>query len=309
MKTLFLMLRKHIAILIRNVVHSEKLTCWPDAPRKSKARILADNLLWILRFGCANGYYYILGLDCKNTPAHHQKNISGRRARLTRDRKSRTFCNNYWKYDALVNDKFVASRYMDVLGIPVPKMLALVFHSSVLLPESGEELPLGALMTEQQALFSDCICKPVAEGQGRGVFHLEIKEGQLFSNRNRIDHQHLINMFSKSKYIIQERVIQHQRMSNLNPHCVNTIRLVTCIHEGAVMPFSAGVRLGIKGNITDNWHTGGILIRLNMETRCLNQHGFTLPEHGGKKYEKHPETGVTFEGYEIPFATRPFGWP
>lgn len=302
MKTFFLMVRKHIAVLIRNVVCSEEMTCYPELPRKSRAVILLDNLVWLLHFGHANRYYYILGLDRKKTPAHMQKNISGRRSKTIRNRRKRRFCKDHRIYTALIHDKFVASQYIESLGFPVPKTLALVFNESILFPKTGVHLPLSALWSDPSCSFHDCICKPVADGQGRGVFHLEGKDDQIFVNNQRVEHQRLSGLFARSRYIIQERVLQHPKMSTLNPSCVNTIRLVTCFHDGVVIPFSAAVRIGRKGNVTDNWHTGGIIIRLNMETGCLDRHGFTLPEYGGKKHAKHPETGVVFEGYEIPFC-------
>ena len=93
-------------------------------------------------------------------------------------------------------------------------------------------------------------------------------------------------------------------MARLNPGSVNTIRLVTCIHEDAVVAFSAAVRIGVEGKITDNWHTGGVLIRLNLEKGCLEGDGFTHPEYTGKKYDRHPQTEVVFDGYEIPYAVQ-----
>lgn len=155
--------------------------------------------------------------------------MSGSRCKAIRNRRKRWFCKEHRIYDALIHHKFVASQYMASLGFPVPETLALVFNESILFPKTSVELPLSTLMTDPSSPFHDCICKPVADGQGRGVSHMEIKEGQLYLNNQRVEHQRLSSLFARSRYIIQERVTQHPKMATLNPSCVNTIRLVTCL--------------------------------------------------------------------------------
>lgn len=299
---IFFYMKKHITIFIKNIIYSEKLTYYPESPRKSKINIFFDNFIWLLRFHYANGNYYILGFDRKNNSHYKQKYISGRKCSKFIERKENQISKDSKNYIIVTHDKFVASQYMESLGFPIPRTIAIINNNRILLPKSGEEFPLEYLVTEKKALFKDCICKPVADCAGRGVFHMEIKEDDISLNHKKIEQDKLHDLFSGSKYILQERVIQHEEMSKLNPHSVNTIRLVTCIGKQKIQPFSAGVRIGIKGNITDNWHTGGILIRLNMETGCLDRYGFTLPEHKGRKYEKHPETNVKFDGYKIPYC-------
>lgn len=299
---IFFFMKKHINIFIKNIIYSEKLTCYSEEQRKSKIKIFFDNLIWLLRFHQANEYYYILGFDRKNYKQYKQKYINGRKCLKLIACKNNQINKNAKAYDVIVHDKFIASQYMDSLGFPVPKTLALVNNNTILFPQSGEELPLGYLLTEKEALFKDCICKPITDWAGRGIFHMEISNGNIIINNKKIEQNKFYDLFSSSKYLIQERVIQHESMSNLNPHAVNTIRLVTCLDNETVTPFSAGVRIGVKGNLTDNWHMGGIIIRLNMGTGCLNGYGFTLPEYGGKKYAKHPETGVKFDGFEIPYC-------
>ena len=72
-----------------------------------------------------------------------------------------------------------------------------------------------------------------------------------------VDANSLNDVLSRETYLIQERIAQHEKMSRLNPSSVNTIRLVTCYRGETIEPFSAGVRLGREGNVTDNWHKGG----------------------------------------------------
>lgn len=300
MNKIFFYMKKHIAIFIRNIIYSERLTCYPEEPRKSKLDVFFDNLYWVIRFRQANPYYYIMGLDRKDYKKHKQKYISGRACVKLRDRKYHQFSRDAGKYAAIIFDKFVSAQYMKSLGFPAPGTIALVSNQSILLPDSQEEIPLDHSDIHVKKLIEDCICKPVYGGAGRGVYHLAVREGQLFLNHESIAWYKLNNLFAGETYLVQERITQHSRMAALNPHCVNTIRLVTVIDHEKITPFSAFVRVGRGRKITDNLHTGGIMVRLNMESGCLDKDGFT--EYEGKRYTEHPETGVKFDDYQIPFC-------
>jgi hypothetical protein len=302
---IFFLMKKHTNIFIRNIIDSGKLTCYPEEERKNKIQIFFDNLIWLFRFHQSNENYYLLGFDRKNFKRYKQKYISGRKCAKLIYHKKNQFNRNADKYNIIVHDKFVSAQYMASLGFPAPKTIALVNNEYVTLTESGEEFPLDFLKSEKKELIKDCICKPVDGWCGIGVFQLSIKEGKLFLNNKESEYQKLRDLFSASKYLIQERIIQHKKMAGLNPHCVNTIRLVTCFADNrSIEPFAAFIRIGIGENITDNWHAGGIIVRLNTERGCLEGSGFTMLEHGGKKYERHPETGVKFDGYAIPFCNQ-----
>jgi hypothetical protein len=302
MNSLILLFKKHVRILISNVLDSEKLTYYPEAQRKGVFRILLDNLLWFFRFGHANEYYYILGFDRIDHRQYEQKFINGRTCKKWLRRRKLQLHPDADSYDVLVHDKFVASRYLQANGFPTPKTIALACRNTLLFPESGEEHSLEEALDQKKSLFSDCICKPVTGYCGIGIFRLCVREDGLYIDERKTDLSGLRERLSDSLYLIEERIIQHERMAILNPDSVNTIRLVTCIHQGHATPFSAGVRIGVAGKVTDNWHTGGILIRLNMEKGCLEGYGYTLPEFSGNKFDRHPATGVAFDGYEIPYA-------
>jgi hypothetical protein len=301
MNQLPFLIKKHFNIFIKNIIYSERLTCYPEEQRKNKFQIFVDNLIWLLCFHQANELYYILGFDRKNNKQCKQKFISGRKCKKIIARKDYQFNKNVKDYDIIIDNKFIAAQYMESLGYPVPKTMALIDKNSILFPESGDLLPLAAGIAQRETLFRDCICKPIADLGGRGVFHMEIHDGTIRVNDKIIQQNNLDDLFSKSPYLVQEKISQHKKMAKLNPHSVNTMRLVTCFDGAMIKPFSAAVRIGIEGKVTDNWHTGGVIVRLNLDTGCLDQHGFTMPVHAGKKYDHHPETGVIFEGYEIPY--------
>ncbi len=300
MNGVIFLVKKHLKIFFSNILYPDRLTCFPDAPRKGRIRIAVDNLVWLLRFFHANQHYYLHGLDRKNPPHPGLKNIDALTGFRRLRRKSRRLNRYADLYDIVLHDKFVASRYLTSLGFPTPRALALLYQDSMLLPCSGRELPLSALADNPDDLFRDCICKPITDFAGRGIFSLRVDHGAIVVNGR----PETIETFSRrvldTRYLVEEKIVQHERMAKLNPHCVNTIRLATYLEGQTVRPFAAAVRLGTNRNVTDNWHTGGLIVRLDLETGCLGPHGVTHPDFEGKFHKTHPDTGEAFYGYAIP---------
>ena len=58
------------------------------------------------------------------------------------------------------------------------------------------------------------------------------------------------------------------------------------------------MRIGQGGNYIDNAHAGGMFIGVSDEG-CLASEAFTEYQ---KRYKKHPDTGIIFEGYKIPYV-------
>lgn len=82
---------------------------------------------------------------------------------------------------------------------------------------------------------------------------------------------------------------------------INTIRLVT-IKDPTTKepkPFAAVLRLGVNGNVVDNWAMGGLIVEIN-DDATLAEHAFYKPGKGTKT-TIHPDTKIQFKGFKIPF--------
>lgn len=103
----------------------------------------------------------------------------------------------------------------------------------------------------------------------------------------------------KNEYCLIEEVIeQHPQMASLNPQSVNTIRLATLCEDGNVYVVAAALRCGRGVSCTDNLHGGGICMGVDIESGIVHSNGY---DGNCIKYLKHPETGVTILGFQIPF--------
>jgi len=103
-------------------------------------------------------------------------------------------------------------------------------------------------------------------------------------------------------YVYQEVIVQHPKMAELHPSSVNTLRIDTYrTDHGEASVVSAYARMGGNRSCTDNVSGGGCFVGVNLEKGTLMRKGFVVPEHGPAILERHPDTGVIFDGFTIPF--------
>ncbi|MFH6773155.1 sugar-transfer associated ATP-grasp domain-containing protein [Gaetbulibacter aestuarii] len=120
------------------------------------------------------------------------------------------------------------------------------------------------------------IIKPsIDSGNGQNVIVFWIKNG-LTS----IDNLSVIEIFRKYRkdFIIQFLVDQHEALKSLNPTSLNTLRILTYLNNDGVHILSSVIRIGKKGNFTDNVASGGI--------------GCGIQSNGRLKEFGHFESGV-----------------
>ncbi|MGD8386661.1 MAG: sugar-transfer associated ATP-grasp domain-containing protein, partial [Desulfobacteraceae bacterium] len=112
----------------------------------------------------------------------------------------------------------------------------------------------------------------------------------------------LNELYSKiiGKCIFQEYITQEEKISKIYPHSLNTVRPVTVMDHGKPFLLTPFLRVGHQGSLVDNWAGGGVIIPIDKETGRLKKHGFLQPGTG-TLVTKHPDTGMEFEGFEVPY--------
>lgn len=96
--------------------------------------------------------------------------------------------------------------------------------------------------------------------------------------------------------VIQKAIIQHDTMKRLNETSVNSVRLISLLSENGVKIYSAVVRMGINGARVDNASSGGITCGIYPDGRLKS----VAYSADGKRYDKHPSSGVCFSDFMIP---------
>lgn len=105
------------------------------------------------------------------------------------------------------------------------------------------------------------------------------------------------------RYIVEEKIVQNEELSNFHPWSVNTIRIVTVFDNknDNVHFMNARLRMGNKRNHVDNFHFDGIGANINIATGIIDTIGYDVHN---KTYTHHPETGKQIIGFQIPYWTQ-----
>lgn len=266
-------------------------TFYPDADRKGALRMIADNVGYLFRHGEVDAHYFQYGLDREKT--HWSDVVPYAEFRRLRDRRNAAQSGQDFNYLCVLRDKFVFGQLVGSLGYPTPRTLAFVHPDAIERLMPREVLPLNTLLKTDL----DGFCKPFDGILGRGAFSLQVVRGQPFINGRLItldDLQARLN----GRYLLQERIVQHHDLLRLHPPSVNALRVITVLEEGAARLFSTHLRVGANGEPTNSFSTGGgVAVRIDETTGKLIGRGLKR----GQFVDRHPDTGVRFDGYEVPF--------
>lgn len=126
---------------------------------------------------------------------------------------------------------------------------------------------------------------------GRGITKID---GQ----NEMIDYEELYQkLLDERQYLIEEYFIQHERMNDLSPYCVNTLRMITFIDdEGNVHLLVAALKCGLY-NFVDNVGQGAIYTVLDDKGTVT----YPFVDHGMNQYTVSPVTGKDLIGFQVPY--------
>ena len=274
-------------------------TYFPDEARKSRRRIRLDLALWATRHAELNDYYFAYGLDRIGADGRQFIGIQEGKDLIKRV-NSRAWSGPYVAdYRCLCKDKFLFGEYLTALAFPTPKILALYDGSQVSWHDERSFKGLESI-AEHDGL--DVFCKHALGAHGQSIFSLKVEKGRLLLDGTETSLDDLRKKMPVPA-LLQERLAQHPALAQVYPRAINTFRLVTILRDCQAIPFRGFVRFGAKGSRIDNWGAGGPAVAVDLKTGRLRARGIHMPGHGAS-VTAHPETGVRFEGFEIPFFER-----
>lgn len=125
---------------------------------------------------------------------------------------------------------------------------------------------------------------------GSGVFKISASESESLKRS-------FIDSVKKQKgdLVVQLPLRQHPKLARINPHSVNTIRIISMLNKDGVKIYSSILRIGRGSSYLDNFTSGGLICGIDDNGRLRKQ------AYDNKKgYFTHPDTGVKFEGFPIP---------
>lgn len=149
---------------------------------------------------------------------------------------------------------------------------------------SRDEL-LDIILTQDEAIMKPSI----DSGMGRLIQFYDKKTDDKISLDNKLKEL-------GDNFIVQKILKQHEKMNSLNPNSLNTIRVISLLFKGEAHILSIIARMGSGDAKIDNVSAGGLQITVN-EDGTFTKYASDKSRH---KHEKHPDTGIVFEGFEIP---------
>ena len=144
----------------------------------------------------------------------------------------------------------------------------------------------GAFLQGKEYVFA----KECGNFGGQGVERLEVRS---FPDVDKLYHQ----LKNNKQYLVEEQVVQDERMNALCPSSVNTIRIVTLLVGQEAHVMYSLVRMGNGKKAVDNISSGGIYCAVP-STGIITKPGFC--DKTAQYYEVHPFTGTRLIGFEIP---------
>lgn len=148
---------------------------------------------------------------------------------------------------------------------------------------------------------SKIIVKPSKDSSsGKGVRVFELAGGRWCDVQRKDSHFKLAieGEWGDNDLVIQEVVKQHPFMASLSPTAVCTMRIV--VYNSPVDRkchiIWRGIRVGAEGSVTDNNHTGGVILGVDKNGKL---HPFGTDQYG-KKYERFNDVDYTAQPLVIP---------
>lgn len=159
------------------------------------------------------------------------------------------------------------------------------FHREVIKVDSPADEERYAKFIADKERF---MAKPIEGDRGYGVMVVEKEQAPEFSQFMKI---------FKLPALLEEFIRQGKELAAFHPSSINTVRLLTAINKKnePVVVYSL-FRCGQGKSVVDNVGSGGMIMLIDPNTGriCTD----ALYQH--KYYDKHPDTGLVFQGTQFP---------
>lgn len=278
---------------IKKIIEGESY--YSEKIRKSKLIRYFDNLVHLLKYREANEFYNLYGMDVKTF--NKQEYINYRSFRIIRNKKNLKK-NEEFNYVCLLRDKELFNMILEKsgYGINIPIIKYKILHKKIF---SDNTLILAEKFmkeNDKKTLF----IKDSKGECGEEIFQIEIKNNKVYYSDSYFSWDEFLSKLSDKEYIVQEKLIQNKKMSELYDKSVNTIRIITVKNETTdeIDIIAKLLRIGTNKNYVDNWAKGGVVVGIN-DDGTLKKYAFFKPGYG-TKIEEHPISKVRFQGFKIP---------
>lgn len=295
-KRVFVEIPKETLLLIKNRSLLAQPSYYPEkAYHKNKFQVFCDQVMQIIKHGAPEQFYYMYGFDTKkkveiNTYMHLNP------YRIIRDQYN---LSSFHNASVILRNKIYFGMFADFYGIKTGRNIGILEKGGIFVFDQKKIINIEEFCQKYDGSY---FCKVLDGECGKGIFTLMLNKGDVIVNGELKNINYLDELFNSAQYLIQERVVQHSEMSRMYPSSLNTIRLVTIKNkkDGTINVFPSNLRIGAHGSFVDNGSQGGIGVGVHLDSGKLFEYGLQKPPYGTKT-KTHPDTGVVFADFTIPF--------
>ena len=205
----------------------------------------------------------------------------------------------------VLDNKLYFDFYYKQFNISIPKTIMYNFKNmfvyggkNIVVKNSDEFTKLLKLIFTENPGYDSIFIKKTNSGSG-GFDTYKLFRYETETNPLLIDE--IYRKVTGSGFLFQEVVAQREELSNLNPSCLNTIRIDTYRYNGSIEVISAYIRMSVTNMYIDNISSGGCQVGIDLKSGRLKKFGYApIKTNGVKVFTEHPVTGIVFENYTIP---------
>jgi hypothetical protein len=193
-----------------------------------------------------------------------------------------------------VEDKVLFRRIMNDHGVPCVDELFMLEPTGRFVGSDGVPIDAAEVSRRIDAAGGRAFLKPV---DGRGGEGARIFDAAAEPLSEAVD--------LRRNILVQPVLSQHSALVALYPHSVNTVRIDTLLtKDGSCVNNVAVLRIGAGGGVTDNASRGGLVVPIDLATGTLRAVGRRKPHYDTRFHMRHPDTGVLFAGFHLPFWSK-----
>ncbi|MCH5325545.1 MAG: hypothetical protein J1E39_10095 [Eubacterium sp.] len=189
----------------------------------------------------------------------------------------------------VINDKLNDSEHMDILQqkpIFLQRYKEYVKRGFIDLRECNAE-EFAQFCEGKDSIFVKSLNDYGGHGVGEEPITADTDLGELYNK-----------LLERKQYLIEEKIVQHEKLNELCPTSVNTIRIVTVNYKGKVHFINALMRIGDGKSCVDNICRGGMYVGIRPDGSVTTD---AFCDEICVYFQQHPVTGVKFEGFTVPF--------
>ncbi len=188
------------------------------------------------------------------------------------------------------------------------KCLHNLFFPDMKRPETVVKRMAGVFYDDGLNLITEAEAVARCRGVGRVVVKPSVDSGQgngiRFFDTDAITDEEIRAVFRDygNNFIMQKKMAQHPALAALNPKSLNTVRVITFLHDDQVHILTSLLRVGGGDNEVDNTSQGGYKCTIGPDGRL---HELGLSKIGGYwKYMPAYPNGIKFRDVVIPAYDR-----